>query len=59
MVEGRAGKLADNVYVRGSNEEEFVENVVEVCRRFKAAKMRASLRKTIIGSVETTKMGWN
>ena len=59
VTEGRAGKWADNVYVGGRNKREFIENVKEVCKRFKAAQMRASLGKTIIGIEETNIMGWN
>ena len=59
VTEERAGKWADNVYVGGKNEEEFIENVKEVCKRFKAAHMRASPGKMITGIEETTILGWN
>ena len=58
IVEGKAIKFADNVYVGGRTEPEFIENFEEVCRRLKLSNLRVGPSKMVIGLVSTTILGW-
>ena len=51
-------KWADNIYVGGNIEKDFVENIEEVCQRMKILQLRAAPAKTILGIEETSIMGW-
>ena len=51
-------KWADNIYICGNIEKDFMENIKEVCRRMKILQLRAALAKTILGIEETSIMGW-
>ena len=58
MVDGKAIKFADNVYVGGRTEKAFVKNFEEVCRRLLKGNLRVGASKLVVGLVITTILGW-
>ena len=58
VVDGKAVKFADNVFIGGATEKEFIENFTEICRRIKNSNLRVGPSKLIVGLVNTTILGW-
>ena len=58
VVKGNAVKFADNVFIGGVSEDEFILNFQEICSRIKNANLRVGISKLIVGIVNTTILGW-
>ena len=58
IVNGKAIKFADNVFVGGNSEREFIENFKEICQRIKLSNLRVGISKLIVGIVSTSILGW-
>ena len=58
VVDGKAIKFADNVYIGGTTENELIDNFKEMCRRLKNSNLRVGASKLVVGLVSTTILGW-
>ena len=58
VVKGKAIKFADNVFIGGNSETEFIDNFREICQRIKLSNLRVGINKLIVGIVNTSILGW-
>ena len=59
VIQGKVVKYADNIYLGGSTKNKFIEIFEEVLIRLNASNLRINPSKLIVGTVETTIMGWH
>ena len=58
VMRGCVAKLADDLYIGGSTEQELLENLKLVLHRLRENNLRLSARKTVIAPKSTVILGW-